>query len=95
MAGIKETKELLVGVNELAIFLVMRLKDGFQLAEDLTAIIQKLQGDPEFMAKMKLAYDGVSLVGEEVKDLDLAEGLDLIMTQAMYVPKILEAAKKA
>lgn len=95
MAGVKETKELLVGVNELALILVARLKDGFQASEDIAAIIAKLQADEDFKAKMKAAYDGVAAIPDEVKDLDLAEGIELALAQAAYVPKILEAAKKA
>ena len=93
--GIKETKELVIGANELAVLLVERLKDGFQVGEDVSAVIAKLSGDADFKAKMEAAYQGVGQVGAEAKDLDLAEGLELIMVQATYVPKIVAAAKKA
>ena len=49
--GIKELKEALVGVNELAIFIAMRLKDGIGL-DDAMAIWSKLSSDEEFKQKM-------------------------------------------
>ena len=72
--GIKELKEALVGVNELAIFIAMRLKDGIGL-DDAMAIWSKLSSDEEFKQKMVAAYDGISQVPAEIKDLDLAEGM--------------------
>lgn len=91
--GIKETKELLVGVNELSVFLVERLKDGAQVG-DAVALIDKLKNDPDFQAKLAAAYDQINQVPAEVKDLSLMEGIELVMVQANYVPKIIEAAKK-
>lgn len=92
--GIKETKELLIGVNELSIVLVGLLKDGAQVS-DAAALIEKMKSDPEFMAKLQAAYDKINEVPAEIKDLNLAEGLELVIEQAKFVPKILEAAKKA
>lgn len=92
--GIKETQELLVGVNELSIELVGLLKDGFQPGTDVAQFVADLQTKPDFLAKLKAAGDNVSAIPDEVKDLSLAEGVQLIMVQAQYVPKILEAAKK-
>lgn len=91
--GVKETKELLIGVNELSVFLVELLKDGAQVG-DAVAMIDKLKNDPDFQAKMMAAYDQVNQVPAEIKDLSMVEGIELVMVQAQYVPKILEAAKK-
>lgn len=95
MADVKETKELFIGVNELSLFLVEVLKDGFQLKEDISAIIAKLTSDSEFRKKLQSAYEGVSAVKEEIKDLSVSEGVELVNLQASYVPKIVEALKKA
>lgn len=94
MAGVKEAKEVLVGVNELSIFLISILKDGFQASEDISAIIAKITTDSDFRAKLIAAYEGIQAMPEEIKDIDLAEGLELGMVQFQYVPKILDALKK-
>lgn len=92
MAGIKETKEALVGVNEVAIFLVSRLKDGVQVG-DFTAMFDKLTQDTVFKAKMEAAYNGVALVPSEISDLDVNETVELSLTQLQYVPLIVAALK--
>jgi len=92
--GIKETKEALVGVNELSLALISVLKDGFQFVDDMTALWSKLQGDTEVNAKMKAALENISMVPAEIKDLDAAEGVELAIEQAKYVPKIIDAFKK-
>ncbi len=91
---IKESKELLIGVNELSVFLVGILKDGVQAKEDISAIIEKLATDGEFKEKLQDAYTGVGAVKAELGDLSVVEGVELAMVQAAYVPKILEAMKK-
>lgn len=89
--GIKESKEALVGVNELSMVLIELLKDGAQFS-DASALIMKLQ-DPEIMGKLNAALSGLKQVPGEIKDLDLQEGIELAMLQASYVPKILEKLK--
>lgn len=93
--GIKETKEVLIGVNELSIFLITLLKDGFQLQQDIAAIIAKLSTDDSFKQKLSEAYAGITSVGNEIKDITVAEGAELAIIQASYLPKIIEALKKA
>jgi len=94
MVGIKETKELLVGVNEVAIVMIERLKDGLQLGEDVAAIIGKWQSDSDFQAKVTLAVMGINGISAEVKEIDVNEAVELAGVQLSYIPKILEAAKK-
>lgn len=93
MAGIKETKELLVGLNEVTLYLIGLLKDGPQLS-DVGAFFAKLQSDPEFKAKIEAAYNGFSLIGEELGDLSVSEGLELAKTQFNYVDDLLAALRK-
>lgn len=93
MVGIKESKEALIGINELAIFIAKRLKDGVGM-DDIGAIIDLLKNDGEFKIKVAAAFDGIKAVPEEMKDIDINEGVELAMVQVMYMPKIIEAFKK-
>lgn len=92
-AGIKETRELLEGVNELALAIIVASKDGVQPMEDFTAIFAKYQADEGFRAKIDAAVKGITTVPTEVADLGAAEIAELVTVQVSYVPKILEAIK--
>lgn len=89
MEGIKETKEALIGVNELALFLVKRLKDGADL-NDALAIWEKLQKDDEFKEILQKAWDGYQAVPNETKDLNVPEAIELISVQLEYLPKFVD-----
>lgn len=91
--GINETKEALVAVNEIALHIVKLLKDGFQ-ASDVVAFFDVLKNDPEFSAKLLAGFNGIGKVPAEIKDIDINEGMDLLMCQVGFVPKFLEALKK-
>lgn len=90
--GVKETKEVLVGVLEVALLLTKALKDGVQIS-DVGVIIDALKNDKEFRAKLDAARKDISLVKAEMNDCSLVEGLELAMTGASYVPKIIGAMK--
>lgn len=90
----KETKEALVAVNELAVLLCEKLKDGFQLTDDVSAIFKKFSEDAEFMAKVKAGYQDMNKIPEEVKAADIVSVVDLVTVQVGYIPKIVEALKK-
>lgn len=89
----KEMKELLVGVNELAIILMMQFKDGMQVA-DFAALYMKYTQDADLKAKLDAAIAGISQVPAEMKSVTLQDGIELAILQASYVPKIIEAMKK-
>jgi len=91
--GIKETIEAQVAVNELALFLVERFKDGFQAIEDGVAIFDKLKNDADFRDKLIAAYDNYGAIPAEVKDIDLLEGVELAKVQLDYVPKFVDQFK--
>lgn len=91
--GIKETKELLVGVNELSLVLLKAFKDGIQ-AKDALELFEAIRSNPELQAKLMQAYEGYGSLPAEMSDVSLAEGLELAQTQLEYLPKILEALKK-
>lgn len=88
--GIKETKEGLVGVNEISIFLITRFRDGVQFA-DFTAFWDKLTKDEEFKKVLQDAYDKWQDIPKELRDLDLSEGLSLASLQIAFIPRIVEA----
>lgn len=92
MAGIKETQEVLVAANEVAILMVKLLKDGVQL-DDFAKVFELLVSDEKFKAKIAAAYDQVKMVPEELSDLGFFEAIELGRMQLTYVPKFVEAMK--
>jgi hypothetical protein len=92
MAGIKETQELMVGLNEVALCLIKVLKDGVQLS-DVGAILDKLNDDAEFKAKIEAAYQGMGALAGELSDLQVGEILQLARTQIDYIDDYIDAIK--
>lgn len=90
--GIKETKEALVGVLEVAVLLTKALKDGIQIS-DVGVIIDALRHDEEFKAKMAAAVKDISLVKTEMADCSAVEAIELAVAGVAYVPKIIGAMK--
>jgi len=88
--GIKESKELMIGMLEVAVILREAMKDGFQLGEDLAFVWDKVKNDPIMWAKILAAYDGVKAVPAEVKDIDLVEGFELAQAAFPYLPKLIK-----
>jgi hypothetical protein len=86
--GVKETKEALVALVALGSFVAARLKDGAQL-DDALALGEKLMGDAGFKDKLAAGADGIDKVMVEVKELDLADFLDL----AKVLPDLLAEVK--
>jgi len=93
--GIDETKEVLVAVNQIAIFLLLILLDGLQVFKDVRAIIAKLKDDDDFRIVLQNAVDNIKAVPAEVRDLDAGEIIQLSGIQLEYLPKILAAVKRA
>lgn len=91
--GIKETKEAFEGINVLALFLIKRLKDGVGI-DDAVALFEKIKDDEEFKKVLSDAVGAIDQVPEELKDLELNEGIELGMLALQYVPKYIEAFKK-
>jgi len=91
--GIQETKEALIGINELALALAERFADGVQFG-DMIAFWDKLQKDEVFRAKLTAAYEGWSKVSAEVGDLDVQESLELVTVQMNFIPRYIETLKK-
>lgn len=92
MAGIKETSELLIGVNEVGIELVRQFKDGVQFA-DFEAFYMDFMQNSDIKAKVSAAYDNFSAIPSEISDLDVSEVMQLSAIQLSYIPRIVEALK--
>ncbi len=93
MRGIKELREAVIGINETAIFMAERLRDGVGF-DDATAIWDKITNDEEFKKIFIAAYDGWRKIPDEIEDLDLAEGMELASLQLSYLPRYFAAFKK-
>ena len=93
MVGIKETKDVIIAVNELALVIIKHVRDGFQVT-DIVAVITELIGTDSFKTAIADAVSNIAQVPAEIKDIDLIEGGELAICQAMYLPRILEALKK-
>lgn len=91
---IKETKEALMGLNEVTLLLAKQMTDGLQVTQDLAAVVSELLSNADLKNKLMEAGRGIQLVPAELKDVDLSEGIELVKVQASYVPKLLEAFKK-
>jgi hypothetical protein len=92
--GIVDTKELLVGVNELTLEIIKQTKDGLQVGKDLAAIFVRWQEDPVFQEKLTVAVKGISNVSAEIKDLSVQEGIELASIQLQYIPEIFKLISK-
>lgn len=83
VVGIKETQEAILALIILGKFVAERLKDGAGM-DDAIALAQKLF-DEEFKAKVMAGVDGIDMVPAEVKDMSIAEMLEL----AKIIPEIM------
>lgn len=92
--GIQQTKEAINGILIIATVVAKHLKDGAQ-ASDIVAVFNELAKDPAIVAELNLAVDKILDVPEEIKDIDLSEGLDIAKTVIEKIPALLEALKKS
>lgn len=88
--GIKETKEALVAVNEVALHVAVAFKDGVQFA-DFVSFYEAFKNDADFKAKLEAAWVNHQAIPEELKDLDLGEVVELGAVELSYVPKFVSA----
>lgn len=86
--GIKETKEAILALVVLGKVVAGLAKDGLKL-DDAVALGAKFASDEAFKKAVLDGVNGIDQVPEEIKDLSLAEGLEL----AGVIPQILEALK--
>jgi len=89
--GIKETKEAIIGINELCLVLVAHLADGLQLGKDVPAIIAELMTNSELINAMQKGLEGMEKIPGEIQDIDLKEGVELGMLLMSYVSRYADA----
>lgn len=92
--GIQQTKEVISGVIAIGALLYSKFQDGVQ-AKDFAEIFAKIQGDAELQAKLLAAYNEAHEVPAEVKDIKLAEGIELGAHALKELMAALELLKKA
>jgi biotin operon repressor len=90
--GVKEVSEMIEALMELGLAIASVAKDGISLS-DIPALYGKMQS-PELQPKLVAAADRMNAIPDEVKDLDLAEGMQLAMLVLPYVPKYVEVLAK-
>lgn len=93
MSGVKETKEVLVAVLKVAPVLVKQFKDGAQV-QDVAELYMKITADAVLKEAIMKAYEDYKLVGDEVKDLDTAEVIELLMAALPELQALLAELKK-
>ena len=91
--GIQETKEALVGLNMVSLLLLQKFKDGVQVT-DFTEMFTEISTDKEFKEAVEKAYENYKLIPEEVKDIDGAEGAELVVAQLDFIEGFQEAIAK-
>lgn len=89
MLGIKESKELLAGIEVLAVGGLDIAVDGISWDDAAKAIALAKQSDV-----IVEAVKGLDLIDDEIKDLDQAELLELGVAAFATVKAIAAAAKK-
>ncbi len=82
----KESKELLVGANELSIALKLIKKHA-----GVMDIASALLSDVELRDAIMAAAQGISMVPAEIKAMSGADYLDLAQAQIAMIPKIVAA----
>lgn len=85
-----ETREMLVGVMEMAVMMAELFKDGVDVG-DFMEMFMRLRSDDRFVK----AFQGMHEIPAEAADLSLEEGAELVGVVMPYVPKIVAAMKKA
>lgn len=90
--GIKETTDMIIALNEIALTLIKVFKDGFKL-ESFVELWNIYQNDEDLKNKIKAGYDNYQLIPEEISDIDLMESLKLMTIQIEYAQKIIKELK--
>ena len=91
--GVTDTRQAVVGLMAVAVFLAKQFKDGVQFT-DFVSFYTELTQNEEFKKKLEDAWNGHQQISEEVKDIDAGEGLEILGDIAGHVPELVESLKK-
>ena len=86
--GVVQLQRCLAGLQVVLPRLIVRLKDGFQVAD-----ISALMGDATFMQAISNIKESALAVKAEAQDLTLDEGIELVGPAAALVAEIIKAVK--
>ncbi|MHA2122434.1 MAG: hypothetical protein ACW990_14625 [Promethearchaeota archaeon] len=89
---INDVEDVIVAVNELAILMIKRFKDGVQF-DDFVALYSSIMDDEKMKKIMFDAYNGYKNIPAQAKDIDVKEACSLAAIQLKYVPIIVETIK--
>lgn len=88
-----KTKEALQTILTVMALMAETFKDGIQ-AQDAIAILKKIEEAPELKAAMLDLYNNIDGIKDEMNEVTLAEGLELLGAAIPGIVKIVEALKK-
>jgi hypothetical protein len=76
--GIEESKDAVYAMAAVCKVLMKHFKDGVDL-EDAVGILKDTILDEEFKETLEKGFDGAALIDDEIKDLNIAESVELGM----------------
>jgi len=91
-SGVKETKEGAVALIALGVYVVELSKDGLDIS-DAMALAARYQTDPVFAGKLRAGIEGYDKIALELKDLSVAEGVELVSAIGIEVVRALQGLK--
>lgn len=89
----KETKEVLVSLNELALIVAKHAKDGLQIS-DVNAVVSDCIASNEFKKAMSAAVENIAQVPTEIKNRTIGDIIEIILVEADYISKIISIFTK-
>lgn len=88
--GIKNTREVLDLSKFITLYLIREMKkDGFKVSDIVTMVKSQ-----EFLAVLMPAVENATMIKDEVKDLDFAEGYELAHAAYVFGKEIINELKK-
>jgi hypothetical protein len=76
--GIEESKDAVYAMAAVCKVLLKHFKDGADF-DDIVGILKDTIMDEDFKATLEKAFEGASLIDDEIKDLNIAESVELGM----------------
>jgi hypothetical protein len=89
--GVKETTELLVALGGVSVAVALAVRAGGSPADIAGRIAARLMANPALLDGLKAAFDGISEVPAEIKDLSLGEILELCEVSLTTTRQALQA----